>query len=162
MRQTAARVFKTAPAGAGPRHLLFHPNGRLAFLVSELGNLVSSLAWDRENGFRALDALSTTPRAPIVSPPHSASRPTASASSSRTVGRIRLSSTTLTNRRANSHSDRARFFPARGRATSSSSRTRSRSSRWSARAKSMRCTMTMRPARSRASRLWAASSAPSR
>lgn len=55
----AARVFKTSPAGAGPRHLLFHPNGRLAFLVSELGNLVSSLAWDRENGFRALDALST-------------------------------------------------------------------------------------------------------
>ena len=55
----SGRVFKTSPAGAGPRHLIFHPNGRLAFLVSELGNLVTSLSWDREKGFRTLDTLST-------------------------------------------------------------------------------------------------------
>ena len=53
------RVFKTTPAGAGPRHLLFHPNGRFAFLVSELGNLVSSLSWSPADGFRTLDTLST-------------------------------------------------------------------------------------------------------
>ena len=55
------RVFKTSPAGAGPRHLLFHPNGRLAFLVSELGNLISTLQWDAETGFRLLDTQSTLP-----------------------------------------------------------------------------------------------------
>ncbi len=55
----AGRVFKTAPSGAGPRHMLFHPNGRLAFLVSELGNLVSSLTWNASDGFRLLDALPT-------------------------------------------------------------------------------------------------------
>ena len=55
----SGRVFKTTPAGAGPRHLLFHPNGRLAFLVSELGNLVSSLSWSAEKGFEILDTTST-------------------------------------------------------------------------------------------------------
>lgn len=55
------RVFKTSPAGAGPRHLLFHPNGHLAFLASELGNLISTLQWDAETGFRLLDTLSTLP-----------------------------------------------------------------------------------------------------
>ena len=55
----SGRIFKTTPAGAGPRHLIFHPNGRLAFLVSELGNFVSSLAWSPADGFKALDSLST-------------------------------------------------------------------------------------------------------
>ena len=55
----SGRVFKTTPAGAGPRHLIFHPNGRLAFLVSELGNLVTSLSWSPAYGFRTLDTLST-------------------------------------------------------------------------------------------------------
>lgn len=55
----SGRIFKTTPAGAGPRHLLFHPNGRLAFLVSELGNLVTSLSWSPVDGFQALDSLST-------------------------------------------------------------------------------------------------------
>ena len=50
-----------SPAGAGPRHLLFHPNGHLAFLVSELGNLISTLRWDAKTGFRLLDTLSTLP-----------------------------------------------------------------------------------------------------
>lgn len=53
------RVFKTSPAGAGPRHLLFHPNGRLAFLVHELGNLVSSLSWSPEAGFMPMDTQPT-------------------------------------------------------------------------------------------------------
>lgn len=54
-------VFKTLPAGAGPRHLLFHPNGRLAFLVSELGNLVTSLRWNAADGFAPIDTLPTLP-----------------------------------------------------------------------------------------------------
>lgn len=55
----AGRVFRTSPSGAGPRHLLFHPDGRLAFLVSELGNLVTSLSWSPADGFRTLDVLPT-------------------------------------------------------------------------------------------------------
>ena len=55
----SGRVFKTTPAGHGPRHLIFHPNGRLAFLVSELGNLISSLSWSPADGFQILDTLPT-------------------------------------------------------------------------------------------------------
>lgn len=55
------RVFHTQPAGAGPRHLLFHPDGRLAFLVSELGNIVSTLSWSRPKGFGMLHALPLLP-----------------------------------------------------------------------------------------------------
>ena len=55
----SGRVFRTSPSGAGPRHLIFHPNGRLAFLVSELGNLVTSLSWSPTEGFRTLDVLPT-------------------------------------------------------------------------------------------------------
>ena len=55
----SGRVFNTSPAGAGPRHLLFHPNGRLVFLVYELGNLVSSLTWSRTDGFKLLDTCPT-------------------------------------------------------------------------------------------------------
>lgn len=52
-------VFKTFPAGAGPRHILFHPNGHLAFLVYELGNKIASLSWNPDEGFRTLDILGT-------------------------------------------------------------------------------------------------------
>ena len=55
----SGRVFKTFPAGAGPRHILFHPNGRLAFLVYELGNKIASLSWNPDEGFRTLDILGT-------------------------------------------------------------------------------------------------------
>ena len=55
----SGRVFQTLPSGAGPRHLLFHPNGHLAFLVYELGNFVSSLSWSSAEGFKLLDTYST-------------------------------------------------------------------------------------------------------
>lgn len=55
----SGRVFRTSLAGAGPRHLLFHPNERLAFLVYELGNLVSSLSWAPADGFNIVDTHST-------------------------------------------------------------------------------------------------------
>ncbi len=55
----SARAFETTPRGAGPRHLVFHPNGKLAFLVSELGNLATSLSWDRASGFKTLHSLPT-------------------------------------------------------------------------------------------------------
>lgn len=55
----SGRTFHTSPAGAGPRHLLFHPNGRLAFLVYEMGNLVLSLSWSPEAGFTLMDTQPT-------------------------------------------------------------------------------------------------------
>ncbi|CAL9626387.1 lactonase family protein [Streptomyces sp. enrichment culture] len=37
-------------AGAGPRHLTFHPGGRYAYLANELDNTVSVCAYDRDSG----------------------------------------------------------------------------------------------------------------
>ena len=59
MEYPSGRVFRTYPSGAGPRHLLFHPNGRLAFLLYELGNIVSSFSWDSSRGFELIDKLPT-------------------------------------------------------------------------------------------------------
>ncbi len=50
-----------APAGAGPRHLVFHPDGVHAFLVTEMGNTVIVLR-KANNGFEAVQTLSTLPK----------------------------------------------------------------------------------------------------
>jgi 6-phosphogluconolactonase len=42
-------AWKSA-AGAGPRALLFHPNGKWAYCVNELDSTVSVLSWDGEGG----------------------------------------------------------------------------------------------------------------
>ncbi len=39
-----------APAGSGPRALVFHPTGRWAYCVAELQSLVLLLAWDEAKG----------------------------------------------------------------------------------------------------------------
>ena len=57
--------------GAGPRHLLFHPNGYLAFLVYELANMLTSLRWSRANGFSLLDSASTILKSPNLPIPQS-------------------------------------------------------------------------------------------
>lgn len=54
-------VFATEPKGAGPRHLLFHPNGRLAFVLFELGNRLGTYRWSAGGGFAALDSVPTLP-----------------------------------------------------------------------------------------------------
>jgi 6-phosphogluconolactonase len=45
----AVPTFAT-DAGAGPRHIAFHPNGKLAFLVAEKASTVTSLAFDATTG----------------------------------------------------------------------------------------------------------------
>ena len=40
------RDLVTSPAGAGPRHITFHPNGRFAFLLFELENYVTSYRYE--------------------------------------------------------------------------------------------------------------------
>jgi 6-phosphogluconolactonase len=39
-----------APAGSGPRSLRFHPNGRWAYCVTEMGNTIIVLDWDEAKG----------------------------------------------------------------------------------------------------------------
>jgi 6-phosphogluconolactonase len=50
-------------AGAGPRHLAFHPNGRFAYLINELNNTMTAYAFDRSAGtLSAVDTQSTLPQ----------------------------------------------------------------------------------------------------
>lgn len=37
-------------AGAGPRHVAFHPNGRLALVINELDSTLTSYTWDADAG----------------------------------------------------------------------------------------------------------------
>ena len=51
-----------ARPGAGPRHLTFHPNGRLAYLINELNSTVTVLAYAATTGtFRELQTVPTLP-----------------------------------------------------------------------------------------------------
>ena len=51
-----------AKPGAGPRHLVFHPNGKRAYLINELNSTVSALAYDAAAGrFRELQTVSALP-----------------------------------------------------------------------------------------------------
>jgi 6-phosphogluconolactonase len=51
-----------AKPGAGPRHLVFHPDGKHAYLVNELSSSVTSLAYDAAAGrFRELQTVSALP-----------------------------------------------------------------------------------------------------
>jgi 6-phosphogluconolactonase len=40
----------TVTAGAGPRHLAFHPNGRQLFSINELSSTVTEFLWDTRTG----------------------------------------------------------------------------------------------------------------
>jgi 6-phosphogluconolactonase len=53
---------KLAP-GAGPRHLAFHPNGKFAYVLSELNSTVTTFAYNPATAtFANLQALSTIPK----------------------------------------------------------------------------------------------------
>ena len=65
---TAGRLDTTAPAvmrtaaGAGPRHLCFHPSGRFVFVSNELNSTVGVYSLDGEShGLTELQTLSTLP-----------------------------------------------------------------------------------------------------
>ena len=64
--------FLQLPPGTGPRHLVFAPDGRTAYLVSELSAEVRTLRWDAAAGI--ITVLQTTPLAAAgLSGPKSAS-----------------------------------------------------------------------------------------
>ncbi|WP_148505286.1 lactonase family protein [Paenibacillus beijingensis] len=49
-------------AGAGPRHLTFHPNGQFAFVINELDSTISSLRFDADTGaLNEIGSVSTLP-----------------------------------------------------------------------------------------------------
>ncbi|WP_201978696.1 lactonase family protein [Hymenobacter rubidus] len=51
-----------AKPGAGPRHLVFHPNGKHAYLINELSSTVTALAYDAAGGrFTEMQTLSALP-----------------------------------------------------------------------------------------------------
>jgi 6-phosphogluconolactonase len=57
-------------AGAGPRHLSFHPNGKWIFVLNELDNTVTELQKTEHNNFEVIDSFSCLP--PGFSPPNTA------------------------------------------------------------------------------------------
>lgn len=40
----------TVQSGAGPRHFVFHPNGRYAYLINELDNTIIAMSYDADRG----------------------------------------------------------------------------------------------------------------
>lgn len=56
------------PGGAGPRHLAFHPNGRILYVVNELNSTVVTLRYDRKSG--ALTKLQSVPSVGLETPPN--------------------------------------------------------------------------------------------
>lgn len=49
----------TMPAGCGPRHMVFSPDGRFAYVVCELSSELITLAYHGEEGFTILERIST-------------------------------------------------------------------------------------------------------
>jgi len=50
------------PPGAGPRHMAFHPGGRLAFVINEIDSTVTSLRYDEETGvLEPIETVTTLP-----------------------------------------------------------------------------------------------------
>jgi 6-phosphogluconolactonase len=55
--------YAKLPPGSGPRHLAFSPNGKFAYVLSEVKSTVTAFAYDSKNGsFTTLQTLSTLPK----------------------------------------------------------------------------------------------------
>jgi 6-phosphogluconolactonase len=48
--------------GSGPRHFVFHPNGKFAYVLTEMATTVTAFSWDANRG--ALTAIQTVPTLP--------------------------------------------------------------------------------------------------
>jgi len=54
--------FARVAAGAGPRHIAFHPNGRILYTIDELTSTITVFSFDSSKGtLRLLQSLSTLP-----------------------------------------------------------------------------------------------------
>ena len=55
-------AFAKVEAGAGPRHLAFHPNGKFAYVINEMHSTVTAFAYDSAGGaLGSLKTISTLP-----------------------------------------------------------------------------------------------------
>ena len=64
-RLRAHSIYK-APAGSGPRHLAFHPDGDVVASVNELNNTLTILKWDAQSGtLHPLASVSTLPNGTV-------------------------------------------------------------------------------------------------
>ena len=59
---TGPRHRLSLPPGSGPRHLAFHPGGRVLYVINELNSTVAALSYDPGDG--SLAALQTVPALP--------------------------------------------------------------------------------------------------
>jgi 6-phosphogluconolactonase len=60
-RLTEVNRIASSP-GAGPRHLVWHPNGRIVYSINELNNSLNTYAWDGNGGLSLLqENVSTLP-----------------------------------------------------------------------------------------------------
>ena len=55
--------FVKAAPGSGPRHVVFHPNGRWVYLITEMGSTIMLFNWDTQRGaLSEVETVSTLPK----------------------------------------------------------------------------------------------------
>jgi 6-phosphogluconolactonase len=55
--------FATVAPGSGPRHIAFHPNGRIAYVINEMGSSIIRFGWDSNHGILTrYETVSTLPK----------------------------------------------------------------------------------------------------
>jgi 6-phosphogluconolactonase len=60
---SAAQPFATLAPGSGPRHLCFHPNGKLVYVINELANTITVFDWMSANAtLREKQTIPTLPK----------------------------------------------------------------------------------------------------
>jgi 6-phosphogluconolactonase len=62
LKPNEVQPYFEAKPGAGPRHFIFHPNGKFAFLINELNSSITSLLYDEKLG--TLKEIQTVPSLP--------------------------------------------------------------------------------------------------
>ena len=57
-------AFGMVAPGSGPRHIAFHPNGKFAYVISEMGCTMTAFGWDSKRGeLHEIQTISTLPGA---------------------------------------------------------------------------------------------------
>src|SRR5271170_7300067 len=61
--QPNAPTFATVAPGSGPRHIVFHPNGHIAYLINEMASTIIRFGWDSNRGvLTQYETVSTLPK----------------------------------------------------------------------------------------------------
>jgi len=54
--------FAPVKPGAGPRHLVFHPDGRIAYVINEMGSSITAFAYASKGALNEIQTISTLPK----------------------------------------------------------------------------------------------------